>query len=167
MTILFDTPKIQAHIAQMVQDIAARMPADFAIVGIRRGGVWVAEELRRALGKNLPLGELDIAFYRDDFSQIGMQPSVQPSRLPFDIDGQHILLTDDILYTGRTVRAALNEIFDYGRPASIHLAVLVDRGGRELPIQPDVVGTSVSLAPGEHVKLTGPSPLTLVLHSTT
>lgn len=135
---------------------------DPALVGIHTGGVWVAEHLHRRLAINDPLGGLDISFYRDDFSRIGMHPTVKPSDLPFDVDGRHLVLVDDVLYTGRTVRAALNEIFDYGRPDSVILAVLVDRGGRELPIQPDVVGTQVTLAPHEHLKLTGPEPLALV-----
>jgi pyrimidine operon attenuation protein/uracil phosphoribosyltransferase len=134
-----------------------------AVVGIHTGGVWIAAQLHQRLKIDEPLGELNIAFYRDDFSQIGMHPSVQPSKLPFDVDGRHILLVDDILYTGRTVRAALNEIFDYGRPASVRLAVLVDRGERELPIQPDVLGTTMPLSHGQHVKLNGPDPLALVI----
>jgi pyrimidine operon attenuation protein/uracil phosphoribosyltransferase len=154
--------EIQQFLSRM-SDTLARTPRDGeVIVGIHRGGVWIAEALRQNLQIKEPLGELNIAFYRDDFSQIGMHPSVQPSKLPFDVDDRHIILVDDVLYTGRTIRAALNELFDYGRPASIRLAVLVDRGERELPIQPDVVGTTLSLPKGQHVKLTGPSPLTLV-----
>ena len=92
-----------------------------------------------------------------------MHPRVQPSKLPFDVQDQHIVLIDDILYTGRTIRAAMNEIFDYGRPASVHLIVLVDRSGRELPVQADVAGTTMSLSEGEHVKLAGPEPLELLI----
>jgi pyrimidine operon attenuation protein/uracil phosphoribosyltransferase len=131
------------------------------MVGIRTGGVWVAERLHRMLGLEAPLGELSINFYRDDFTRIGLHPRVQPSRLPFHIDDRHILLVDDVLQTGRTVRAALNEIFDYGRPASVTLAVLADRGGHELPIRADVVGTVVTLGPDEQLKLSGPDPLGL------
>jgi len=90
-----------------------------------------------------------------------VNPQVKPSELPFDVEGRHLVLVDDVLYTGRTIRAALNELFDYGRPDSVTLAVLVDRGGRELPIQPDVVGAGLDLAPHEHIKLTGPAPLAL------
>lgn len=146
----------------MAEQIRASLRPDTALVGIHTGGVWLAERLRERLGISEALGDLNIAFYRDDFSHIGMHPSVQPSKLPFDVDGRHLLLVDDILYTGRTIRAALNEIFDYGRPASVMLAVLVERGGRELPIHADVVGTTLALVPGEHVKLSGPDPLTLV-----
>ena len=133
------------------------------LIGIRTGGVWLAQRITAALNLEEPPGELNIAFYRDDFSRIGMHPTVEPSVLNFDINDKHLLLIDDILFTGRTVRAAMNEIFDYGRPASIGLAVLVDRGGRELPVQADIVGMEVSLKPNEHVKLSGPDPLNLEL----
>jgi len=135
-----------------------------ALVGIRTGGVWVAERLRGLLGLEEPLGELNIAFYRDDFSRIGIHPTVEPSVLPFDVDGRDLVLVDDILYTGRTVRAAMNEIFDYGRPRSIQLAVLFDRSGRELPIEAQVVGAHLSLHAGEHAKLAGPAALRLEIH---
>lgn len=133
------------------------------IIGVRTGGVWIAEVLRRRLKIRGPLGALNIAYHRDDFGRVGVHPTVEPSDLPFTVTDRHILLVDDILYTGRTVRAALNEIFDYGRPASVTLAALVDRGGRELPIQADVTGVSLSLKSGEHVKLQGPDPLRLSL----
>jgi pyrimidine operon attenuation protein/uracil phosphoribosyltransferase len=133
-----------------------------ALIGIHTGGVWIARHLHHSLDIDEPLGSLDISFYRDDFSRIGMHPQVLPSELPFDVDGRHIILVDDVLYTGRTVRAALNEIFDYGRPQSVLLAVLVDRGGRELPIEADVVGKSIELSNDEQIKLTGPEPLTLI-----
>lgn len=135
------------------------------LVGIHTGGVWLAQRLKDLLGIGEPLGMLDISFYRDDFSRIGMNPQVRPSELPFDVDGRHIILVDDVLYTGRTVRAAMDELFDYGRPDSILLVVLVDRGGRELPIEANVVGTRVSLASGENIKLMGPEPLRLVIQS--
>ena len=131
------------------------------IVGIHTGGLWVAERLHRELDSNSPVGELNIAFYRDDFSRIGMHPRVAPSHLPLAVDDRHLILVDDVLHTGRTVRAAMNEIFDWGRPASICLAVLIERGGRELPVQADVVGRRLDLHPHEHVKLTGPEPLAL------
>ncbi len=132
-----------------------------AMIGIHTGGVWVAEHLHNSLGLEKPLGQLNIAFYRDDFSRIGMHPTVEPSQLPFEIDDQHIILVDDVLHSGRTIRAAMNEIFDYGRPASITLACLIERSGRELPIHADVAGKRLSLGPGEHVKLSGPNPLAL------
>lgn len=154
---------IDAMAAQLRTLIAQRKLTDPAMVGIHTGGVWVAERLHRLLGLDIPLGSLDISFYRDDFTRIGMNPQVRPSQLPFDIDDRHIILVDDVLHTGRTIRAALNELFDYGRPASIMLAVLVERSGRELPIEANVVGRKMDLGTGEHVKLTGPEPLTLEL----
>ena len=131
------------------------------IIGIQTGGLWVAEKIRQKLDISSPLGELNIAFYRDDFSRIGIHPRVTPSSLPFGIEDRHVILIDDVLYTGRTIRAAMNEIFDYGRPASISLAVLIDRSGRELPIQANVVGKRLKLKADEHVKLLGPEPLAL------
>ncbi len=134
------------------------------MIGIHTGGVWVAKHLHRRLALEAPLGELNINFYRDDFTRIGLHPQVQPSNLPFNVDGRHVLLVDDVLHTGRTIRAALNEIFDYGRPATVALTVLVERSGRELPIQADVVGRHMRLGTHEHVKLTGPEPLTLQIN---
>lgn len=130
-------------------------------IGIRTGGVWVAELLQSLLKNKKKLGVLDITFYRDDFSRVGIQPTVKPSQLPLSVNDQHIVLVDDVLHTGRTVRAALNEIFDYGRPASVSLATLIQRNGRELPIQADVVGESLDLHAKQHVKLSGPKPLKL------
>jgi pyrimidine operon attenuation protein/uracil phosphoribosyltransferase len=146
--------------------IEAEEIANPALVGIRTGGVWIAERLRTLLRLDEPLGELNIAFYRDDFSRVGIHPTVAPSNLPFDVDNRDLILIDDILYTGRTVRAALNEIFDYGRPRSVKLVVLFDRGGRELPIQADLVGAHLKLGPREHAKLTGPDTLALEIHRT-
>ena len=161
---------IEALIHTMAEQLQTRLGAagigSPALVGIRTGGVWVAERLRAHLGLAEPLGELNIAFYRDDFSRIGIHPTVEPSVLPFDVDGRDLILVDDILYTGRTVRAAMNEIFDYGRPRSIQLVVLFDRSGRELPIEAQVVGAHLSLQPGEHANLTGPSSLSLEIHRT-
>lgn len=154
---------LDAMAAQLRELIKSRGLADPAMVGIHTGGVWVAKRLHQRLGLQVPLGSLDISFYRDDFTRIGMNPQVRPSDLPFDIDDRNIILVDDVLHTGRTIRAALNELFDYGRPATIVLAVLVERSGRELPIEANVVGRRMDLGPGEHVKLTGPEPLTLEL----
>ena len=130
------------------------------MVGVHTGGVWVAKKLHALLGIEAPLGTLNINFYRDDFTRIGMHPMVTPSDL-FSVDDRHVVLIDDVLHTGRTVRAALNEIFDYGRPASVTLGVLVERSGREIPIQADAIGQRLSLAEHEYVKLSGPEPLTL------
>jgi len=131
------------------------------MVGIHTGGVWIAAHLHRRLELAEPLGTLNINFYRDDFTRIGLHPRIAPSSLPVAVGDRHVVLVDDVLYTGRTIRAALNEIFDYGRPASVSLAVLVERSGRELPIQPDALGRSLELGPGESIKLTGPEPLAL------
>jgi len=139
---------------------------DPLFIGIHTGGVWVAQRLHKLFGSTLPPGKLNIAFYRDDFSRIGLHPQVTPSSLPFDVTDRHVILIDDVLYTGRTVRAAMNELFDYGRAASICLAALVDRGGRELPIQADVTGKRLALEANQHVKLTGPEPLTLEITTT-
>jgi pyrimidine operon attenuation protein/uracil phosphoribosyltransferase len=133
------------------------------LVGIHTGGAWIAEQLHHSLNLEEPLGLLDISFYRDDFSRIGVHPSVKPSSLPLSVDDRHIILVDDVLYTGRTIRAALNEIFDYGRPASVVLAVLVEREGRELPIQAEISGISLDLKGHQHIKLCGPAPLKLKL----
>lgn len=112
-------------------------PAHTALVGIHTGGVWVAERLASALGIKTPPGAIDVSFYRDDYSRRGLQGKAPAAQMPFDVEGAHIIIVDDVLYTGRTIRAALNEVFDYGRPARVELAVLVDRGGRELPISTD------------------------------
>jgi len=133
------------------------------MIGIHTGGAWVAQRLHQILGLSQPLGTLNISFYRDDFTRIGVHPQVAPSALITPVENQHIVLVDDVLYTGRTIRAALNEIFDYGRPSSISLSVLVDRSGRELPIQPDVVGMHMALSETQQIKLTGPDPLALIV----
>jgi len=141
--------------------LAERRIEDPAMVGVYTGGAWIAEALHGRLGLSRPLGTLDISFYRDDFSRIGMHPQVRPSNLPFNVDDQTIILVDDVLFTGRTVRAALNELFDFGRPAAVYLAVLVDRGHRELPIEAQVVGRHLDLPAGQQAKLSGPDPLGL------
>lgn len=149
---------------QLINTIEAEQPL---LVGIHTGGIWIAEHLHRSLQLKKSIGILDISFYRDDFSRLGLNPQVKPSKLPLDITGEHVILVDDVLHTGRTVRAALNELFDYGRPASVHLAVLVDRGGRELPIDAQVAGKRIDLPPHQHVKLTGPKPLQLEIITAT
>ena len=137
--------------------------SDPAMVGIHTGGVWLAQRLHQLLEIEESLGTLDISFYRDDFTRVGMNPQVRPSSIPFAVDDRHILLVDDVLQTGRTIRAAMNEIFDYGRPASIILVTLVERSGRELPIQPNVVGIRPPLSMDQHISLTGPEPLGLMI----
>jgi pyrimidine operon attenuation protein / uracil phosphoribosyltransferase len=152
---------IDAMGAQLKQLLHAGRIERPLIIGIHTGGAWIAACLHRYLQLEEPLGTLDISFYRDDFSRVGMNPKVKPSDLPLNVDDRHIVLVDDVLFTGRTIRAALNEIFDYGRPASVSLAVLIDRDGRELPIEARVVGHKLKLQPHEHVKLSGPDPLEL------
>lgn len=159
------------NIDELIEKMAAalRQRPDFscraAMVGIHTGGVWIARKLHALLGIEEPLGVLDIAFYRDDFTRIGINPQVKPSELPFTLDEKNIILVDDVLHTGRTIRAAMNELFDYGRPASIVLATLVERSGRELPIEANVVGLHMDLEADEHVKLTGPEPLRLQINT--
>jgi pyrimidine operon attenuation protein/uracil phosphoribosyltransferase len=128
--------------------------APLKLVGVHTGGVWLAERLRRDLRVESEVGILDVSFYRDDFDRSGLKPDVRPSDIRFDVAGSHILLVDDVLNTGRTVRAAMNEIFDYGRPARIDLAVLVDRGGRELPVAATVVGATLEVPADIAVVLT-------------
>ncbi len=163
MTSRTDIPSLIAKLSAETQSYLEHNDMSQAImVGIHTGGAWVAERLHKALALETPLGKLDISFYRDDFTRVGINPQVKPSQLPLSIDNKHILLVDDVLYTGRTIRAALNELFDYGRPASITLIVLLDRNGRELPIQADIVGKRINLKPNEQIKLQGPEPLVLV-----
>lgn len=137
----------------LAETIRPNLSPDTALVGIHTGGVWVAEWLHQALGIKTPLGTLDISFYRDDFSQRGLHPEVKTTQLPFNVEDHPIILVDDVLYTGRTIRAAMNELFDYGRPGGIHLAALVDRGGRQLPIQPDFAGAKIELPAGKNIQL--------------
>lgn len=158
-------PDLLAHMASELGPAVADSTHPVHMVGIRTGGVWVAGKLHAELGIPSPLGALNINFYRDDFTRIGMHPTVSPSDLPFAVDGAHVILVDDVLYTGRTIRAALNELFDFGRPARVTLAVLVERDERELPIRADVVGVRMALAPGQSIKLAGPDPLELALAS--
>ncbi|TDI78465.1 MAG: bifunctional pyr operon transcriptional regulator/uracil phosphoribosyltransferase PyrR [Betaproteobacteria bacterium] len=138
-------PDAEQLLADLAEKIRPDVTKNTVLVGIYTGGVWLAERLHQILGVTLPLGALDVSFYRDDFGQIGLHPQVKPSNIPFEVEGRHIILIDDVLYTGRTIRAATNELFDYGRPASIRLAALVDRGGRELPIAANYVGATIVL----------------------
>jgi len=125
------------------------------LIGIQRRGVQVAQRIAAVIaareGADVARGALDITLYRDDLQTVGPRPVVGRTEIPFDIDGKHVVIVDDVLFTGRTVRAALNELADFGRPARVRLAVVIDRGGRELPIQPDVVGKHIEAAPGARV----------------
>lgn len=141
------------------QQIVERKLQNPLLIGIHSGGAWIARHMHLRLGISEPLGLLDITFYRDDFSQIGMHPKVKTSQLPPHLEGRDIILIDDVFYSGRTSRAALNEIFDYGRPNQVVLAVLIERNGRQIPLQPDCRGIRIDLAEGQRIKLTGPDPL--------
>lgn len=121
-------------IATLADKMRPQVTPETCLVGIHTGGVWLAERLHALLGLSEPLGSIDVSFYRDDYSAKGLHPQPRGSKIPFDVEAAHIVIVDDVLYTGRTTRAALNELFDYGRPARVDLAVLIDRGGRELPI---------------------------------
>ena len=147
-------PDAELLLASLTDRMRPAVGPNTGLVGIHTGGVWLAERLHQALRLKLPLGTLDVSFYRDDFNKKGLRRNVKSSDIPFDIDGCDVIIVDDVLYTGRTIRAAINELFDYGRPARIRLAALVDRGGRELPISADFAGADVSVAPGESIELT-------------
>lgn len=149
--------QLSNDVKQLIRDKNLQQPL---LIGIRTGGVWVAQRLQKAL--QLPeLGILDISFYRDDFDERGLSAHAKGSELPDSIEDRDIILVDDVLMSGRTIRAAMNEIFDYGRPTSIQLVTLIDIGQRQLPIQADVVGARFELATAQKVKLSGPSPLLL------
>jgi len=154
-------PAVEEILSTMEQELLPMVSADTLIIGVHSGGVWLAERLHQSLGLSTELGSLDISFYRDDFSRVGLHPQVKGSHLPEVIDDRDIILIDDVLHTGRTIRAAMNEIFSYGRPSKVCLAVLVERSGRELPVQADVVGQHLQMRDEEYVKLAGPDPLEL------
>ena len=154
---MMNLPNPEDLIADLAEQIKPLLTAETALVGIYSGGAWLLERLLPALesyiGSPLPNGVLDAAFYRDDFSQRGLKRDNKPTELGFDVENKHIILIDDIFYTGRTTRAAMNALFDYGRPASITLAVLVNRGGRQLPIEPQICGWDTLLKPNENLQL--------------
>ena len=154
---------LEAMYQELNTKIAPLDKDNIIMIGIHTGGLWIAEHLHKKLGLCSPLGSLNISFYRDDFTKIGLHPEVKPSQLPPALDDKHIILVDDVLFTGRTIRAALNEIFDYGRPAAVILSVLLDRGEHELPICADVCGQKISLKSHQQIKLSGPEPLKLTL----
>lgn len=146
-------PGVEELLEQLAAQMRTAVDQNTALVGIYTGGVWIAQWLHRALDLAAPLGTLDVSFYRDDYEHRGLHRDVKRSDIPFPVEGRHIVLVDDVLYTGRTIRAAMNELFDYGRPASIRLAALLDRGGRELPICPQFVGAVVALGENETIEL--------------
>lgn len=138
---------------QLVRELKPRIGPKTAMVGIHTGGAWLAERLHAMLGVREPLGLMDIAFYRDDYHAQGLHHDPKRTRIPFDVSGRDLLLIDDVLYTGRTIRAAMNELFDYGRPDSISLVVLADRGGRQLPICPQYCGVRLEVPSGMRLRL--------------
>ncbi|HET9042437.1 MAG TPA: bifunctional pyr operon transcriptional regulator/uracil phosphoribosyltransferase PyrR [Burkholderiales bacterium] len=146
-------PDAELLCADLVRQLRPHVTPETGMVGIHTGGAWLAERLHQELGFVVPLGMLDISFYRDDYRKSGLHKSVRASKIPFDVNGRHLLLVDDVLYTGRTVRAAMNELFDYGRPETIRLAALVDRGERQLPICAQYVGTSLTVPKGSMLRL--------------
>jgi pyrimidine operon attenuation protein/uracil phosphoribosyltransferase len=146
-------PDAEAQCRQLADLIRPQLANNPALVGIFSGGAWIAERLKALLGLSEDIGLIDVSFYRDDFAEKGLHPQCRPTVIPFDVEGRHIVLVDDVLYTGRTTRAAINELFDYGRPASVALAVLADRGGRELPIGATYGVWDVALADGQSLVL--------------
>ncbi|MBK5935915.1 MAG: bifunctional pyr operon transcriptional regulator/uracil phosphoribosyltransferase PyrR [Halorhodospira halophila] len=165
----------EIDVPQLLDTVAAEINTELErrgirspiLVGIHTGGVWVARGLHDRLLARPPVGTLEVAFHRDDYATSGLKAAVQTSEVPVTLDGRAVLLVDDVIHTGRTTRAALNALFDYGRPQQVLLAVLVDRGGRELPVQPDVTGTRLELPGGQRLKLRGPEPLRFMLEGET
>jgi pyrimidine operon attenuation protein/uracil phosphoribosyltransferase len=147
-------PDAEQLLKALTDQMRPEVGPETGLIGIHTGGVWIAERLHRDLQLKVPLGTLDVSFYRDDYEKIGLHRDVKASSIPFEIEGRHLVLVDDVLYTGRTIRAAMNELFEYGRPASIRLAALVDRGGRELPVAARFVGATITLAASQSIELT-------------
>lgn len=162
---MMQLPDPEVLLDEVTTKIVDLIQPDTAIIGIHRGGVWIMEHVLTLTQQVVPFGTLDAALYRDDFAQRGLKETLQPTNIPFNVKDKHIILIDDIFYTGRTTRAAINELFDYGRPASITLAVLINRGGAQLPIQPQIVGANIQLEPNQRFKLsrTSQGKLTLTL----
>jgi pyrimidine operon attenuation protein/uracil phosphoribosyltransferase len=160
-TLLLDESGVEEALERLAGEILEEGAAeDLMLVGIHRRGVElaarIAKRVSRQTGLDIPTGSLDITLYRDDFDQIGPRPVIGKTEIPGDINDLRVVVVDDVLYTGRTVRAALNELADFGRPRRVELCVLVDRGGRELPIQPDHVGITVTVGDGERVEVRVP-----------
>ena len=154
MSLVLDAEALYAELRQGIEQLLSHFPASQTphLVGVASGGVWLAERLQHDLALQGRVGVLSSSMHRDDFAQRGLASNAQ-TKLPFDVNGAHLIVLDDVLYTGRTVRAVLNELFDYGRPASVKLAVLVDRGGRELPVAADIAVARVSLPADESLAL--------------
>ena len=153
-TLSLDAEALYGSLLEGVRRLTLSHAADdVALVGVWSGGAWLAERLARDLGFKTPHGVISSALHRDDFSSRGLAMGKDATHLPFEVDGRNILLIDDVLYTGRTTRAVINELFDFGRPASVTLAVLVDRGGRQLPIEPVFSAARIALPSDERVSL--------------
>ena len=150
-------PEAEALVAALAERMRGAISPDAGLVGIYTGGAWVAERLHRALALATPLGVLAVTLHRDDFGRIGLHRESRRSQIPFPVDGREIVLVDDVLHTGRTVRAALNELFDFGRPNAVRLAVLADRGGRQLPVSADFTGARVEVDRDEELVLSNES----------
>jgi pyrimidine operon attenuation protein/uracil phosphoribosyltransferase len=148
-----ELPDAEALFAELTRSLKSEAGPETALVGIHTGGAWLAERLHRDLALRTPLGALDISFYRDDYGTIGLHPQVRRTAIPFEVQEREIILVDDVLYTGRTIRAAMNVLFDYGRAKRIRLATLVDRGGRELPIEAQFVGARIPIEADEMLDL--------------
>jgi pyrimidine operon attenuation protein / uracil phosphoribosyltransferase len=146
-------PDAEQLLKALIEQMRPAVGPETGLIGIHTGGVWVAERLHQALKPKIPCAFLDVSYYRDDYAARGLKRDVKRSEIPFEVEGRDLILVDDVLYTGRTIRAALNELFDYGRPASVKLATLVDRGGRELPIAAQFVGARVEADPAKSVDL--------------
>jgi len=146
-------PEVEKLCEQLAAELKPHIGPKTAMIGIHTGGAWVAERLHALLGLAEPLGLMDIAFYRDDYHAQGLHHDPKRTKIPFDVNGRELLLVDDVLYSGRTVRAAMNELFDYGRPASIALVVLADRGGRQLPICAQHCGARLEVPAGTRLRL--------------
>ena len=146
-------PDAEAQCAELAELIRPRLQTNTQLVGIHSGGAWVAERLRALLGLSAAIGLLDISFYRDDFGKRGLHPQVKPTSLPFDVEDRPLILVDDVLYTGRTARAAMDALIEMGRPKRIQFAVLVDRGHRELPIRADYIGKNLPSAKNERISV--------------
>ena len=147
-------PDAEKLCEELARELRPRLTSRSAMIGLYTGGAWLAERLHALLALKEPLGLMDIAFYRDDYHAQGLHHDPKRTKIPFDVNGRELLLVDDVLYTGRTVRAAMNELFDYGRPASIALVVLADRGGRELPIAAQYCGARLEVPSGMRLRLT-------------
>ena len=146
-------PEAEQLCEQLARELKPRVGERTAMIGIHTGGAWLAERLHAMLALREPLGLMDIAFYRDDYHEQGLHHDPKRTRIPFDVNSRELLLVDDVLYTGRTVRAAMNELFDYGRPASIALVVLAERDGRQLPVCAHHVGAKVGVPAGMRLRL--------------